>query len=230
MAEKKLLCAAKHGLALSEFVSPAEFPCVAWDFWRRMDMGVTNNRCELRCRVLELESSGRRDELRLHYLHDGQMRSETLPYRLADNQWHLVALGFSSHHFTLFIDCNQVSRTRILTFLHVLFSHKRICFWCFNCFPRQYRFSQVLNCLETCINVARRLHLTLNAVWVVKLQSQSLQGVNSYANLGFVKAYFQNQTRSKQEHRQNEWVFHNKFMSSSPWLRETVWTCEKYWS
>ena len=60
------------------------------------------------CRVLELESSGRRDEIRLHYLHEGQIRTETLPYRLADNRWHLVALGFSSHHCILYIDCNKV--------------------------------------------------------------------------------------------------------------------------
>ena len=60
------------------------------------------------CRLLELESSGRRDEIRLHYLHEGQIRTETLPYRLADNRWHLVALGFSAHHCILYIDCNKV--------------------------------------------------------------------------------------------------------------------------
>ena len=75
---------------------------------RKNDVKTINCLCNCYCRVLELESSGRRDEIRLHYLHEGQIRTETLPYRLADNRWHLVALGFSSHHCILYIDCNKV--------------------------------------------------------------------------------------------------------------------------
>ena len=85
------------------------------------------------CRVLELESSGRRDEIRLHYLHEGQIRTETLPYRLADNRWHLVALGFSSHHCILYIDCNKVrslvdlSHKRPLWLQTLRTSRRKIC-------------------------------------------------------------------------------------------------------
>ena len=59
-------------------------------------------------RYLELESSGLRDELRLYYSHHRQTEIETFPFRLADNQWHKLALGFSPNHVEVFIDCNKV--------------------------------------------------------------------------------------------------------------------------
>lgn len=43
------------------------------------------------CRYLELQSSGRKDEIRLHYTgYDAMVHIETFPYHLADNIWHKV--------------------------------------------------------------------------------------------------------------------------------------------
>ncbi|KAJ8777701.1 hypothetical protein J1605_014354 [Eschrichtius robustus] len=55
----------------------------------------------------ELESSGLRDEIRYHYIHDGKPRTEALPYRMADGQWHKVALSVSASHLLLHVDCNR---------------------------------------------------------------------------------------------------------------------------
>lgn len=66
-------------------------------------------------RFLELESSGRRDEIRLHYAHDQQIRSETFPFRLADNHWHRIALTFSGNHVTLYINCSKIYERVILS-------------------------------------------------------------------------------------------------------------------
>ena len=66
-------------------------------------------------RFLELESSGRRDELRLHYTHDQQTHVETFPYRIADNRWYQIALTLSANHVTLYINCSKIYERVILT-------------------------------------------------------------------------------------------------------------------
>ncbi|OWF42735.1 protein kinase C-binding protein NELL1-like [Mizuhopecten yessoensis] len=66
-------------------------------------------------RFLEIESSGRRDEIRFHYTHDQQTLVETFPYRLADNQWHKLALSLSGTHVKLFVDCNRIYERVIKT-------------------------------------------------------------------------------------------------------------------
>ncbi|XP_041352530.1 protein kinase C-binding protein NELL1-like isoform X2 [Gigantopelta aegis] len=66
-------------------------------------------------RFLEIESSGRRDEIRFHYTHDQQVRVETFPYRLADNTWHRVALTLSGTHVTLLVNCSKVYERVIQT-------------------------------------------------------------------------------------------------------------------
>lgn len=43
-------------------------------------------------RYLELQSSGRKDEIRLHYIHNGAIHVETFPYRIADQRWHKVTV------------------------------------------------------------------------------------------------------------------------------------------
>ncbi|KAJ1182111.1 hypothetical protein NDU88_007306, partial [Pleurodeles waltl] len=53
----------------------------------------------------ELESSGQRDEIRYHYRFNGKSRTETFPYRLADGQWHKIALSISASHLLLHVDC-----------------------------------------------------------------------------------------------------------------------------
>uniref|UniRef100_A0A8D3DRU3 Neural EGFL like 1 n=1 Tax=Scophthalmus maximus TaxID=52904 RepID=A0A8D3DRU3_SCOMX len=56
----------------------------------------------------ELESSGVREEIRYHYRFKGKPRSESFPYRLADGQWHKIALTISATHLLLHVDCNRI--------------------------------------------------------------------------------------------------------------------------
>ncbi|KAI9519722.1 Protein kinase C-binding protein nell2 [Dissostichus eleginoides] len=60
-------------------------------------------------RFLELESSGQRSEVRLHYRTKGQQpHTEVFPYSLADDQWHKVSVAVSASHVILHIDCNRI--------------------------------------------------------------------------------------------------------------------------
>ncbi|XP_051159615.1 protein kinase C-binding protein NELL1-like isoform X2 [Leptopilina boulardi] len=63
-------------------------------------------------RYLELQSSGRKDELRLHYVsrQDGTIHVERFPYRLADGAWHKVALIISGSQVELLVDCHPLYR------------------------------------------------------------------------------------------------------------------------
>lgn len=73
-------------------------------------------------RFLEVESSGRRDEIRLHYIHNDRSHTEVFPYHLADNQWHKLALSFVDNFVQLYIDCVKVYERQIkdidLGFVH----------------------------------------------------------------------------------------------------------------
>ncbi|KAG8224796.1 hypothetical protein J437_LFUL002241, partial [Ladona fulva] len=65
-------------------------------------------------RYLELQSSGRKDEIRLHYTtHDRLVRVESFPYRLADNTWHKVAVSISGPQVDLMVDCHRLYRRLI---------------------------------------------------------------------------------------------------------------------
>ncbi|XP_016659491.1 protein kinase C-binding protein NELL1 isoform X5 [Acyrthosiphon pisum] len=61
-------------------------------------------------RYLELESSGRKDEVRLHYVSQSSRRvhTEVFAYSLADGHWHAVAVTLSGTQARLFIDCRLV--------------------------------------------------------------------------------------------------------------------------
>ncbi|XP_031775988.1 protein kinase C-binding protein NELL1-like isoform X4 [Apis florea] len=63
-------------------------------------------------RYLELQSSGRKDELRLHYVsrRDGSVHVEAFPFRLADGAWHRVALSVSGSQVELLVDCHPLYR------------------------------------------------------------------------------------------------------------------------
>ncbi|XP_070182140.1 protein kinase C-binding protein NELL1-like isoform X2 [Littorina saxatilis] len=77
----------------------------------RQDLGDSGSIISLSSpsyRYLELESSGRRDEVRFHYTYDQQARVETFPYRLADGRWHKVALTLSGSKVTLSVNCSQI--------------------------------------------------------------------------------------------------------------------------
>ena len=82
--------------------------------------------------ILELQSSGRQNVLRLRYRHrkvrrKGGLQSkddegsssffmavETIPVRLADDQWHRVALTLSGNQLQVFLDCKYVVDLNIL--------------------------------------------------------------------------------------------------------------------
>ncbi|XP_071453142.1 protein kinase C-binding protein NELL1-like isoform X3 [Hetaerina americana] len=65
-------------------------------------------------RYLELQSSGRKDEIRLHYTtHDRLVRVESFPFRLADNAWHKVAISVSGPQVDLLVDCHRLYRRLI---------------------------------------------------------------------------------------------------------------------
>ena len=72
-------------------------------------------------RYLELQSSGRRDEIRFHYTHitaagATQIHTESFPYRLADDAEHKVALTISGTEVQLYIDCHPLYK-RVTHFL-----------------------------------------------------------------------------------------------------------------
>ncbi|TKC41452.1 hypothetical protein EI555_010354, partial [Monodon monoceros] len=59
---------------------------------------------------LELESSGHRNEVRLHYHSSGSHHphTEVFPYILADDKWHKLSLAISASHLILHVDCNKI--------------------------------------------------------------------------------------------------------------------------
>uniref|UniRef100_A0A8C1TFD3 NEL-like protein 2 n=1 Tax=Cyprinus carpio TaxID=7962 RepID=A0A8C1TFD3_CYPCA len=60
-------------------------------------------------RLLELESSGQKSEVRLHFQTKGQQTyTEIFPYVLADNQWHKVSISISASHVAFYVDCNKI--------------------------------------------------------------------------------------------------------------------------
>lgn len=79
-----------------------------------------NKRTQQR-RYLELQSSGRKNEIRFHYSAlepNGQLtfHTETFSYRLADKTWHKVALSVSGSEIQLLIDCNPL-HSRVTRFV-----------------------------------------------------------------------------------------------------------------
>ncbi|XP_064417638.1 protein kinase C-binding protein NELL2 isoform X3 [Latimeria chalumnae] len=60
-------------------------------------------------RYLELESSGHRNEVRLHYCTSNHhTQTEVFPFTLADDHWHKVSVAISASHVILFVDCNKI--------------------------------------------------------------------------------------------------------------------------
>lgn len=66
-------------------------------------------------RYLELQSSARRNEIRLHYLPVGSenTRMETFPYRLADGTWHHLAVTVSGTQIQVRVDCHELYKHSI---------------------------------------------------------------------------------------------------------------------
>ncbi|XP_058883490.1 protein NEL-like isoform X2 [Acipenser ruthenus] len=75
----------------------------------RLNSGVILSIHHADQRFLELESSGHRNEIRLHYRTKSQQaHTEVFPYILADNQWHKVSIAVSASHVILHVDCNRI--------------------------------------------------------------------------------------------------------------------------
>ncbi|KAL2102354.1 hypothetical protein ACEWY4_001522 [Coilia grayii] len=75
----------------------------------RLNSGVLISIHYAEQRFLELESSGPRSELRLHYsTRDQRAHTEVFPYSLADDRWHKVSLGISASHLVLHVDCSKI--------------------------------------------------------------------------------------------------------------------------
>ncbi|XP_036865489.2 protein kinase C-binding protein NELL2 isoform X1 [Manis javanica] len=74
-----------------------------------LNSGVILSLHHLDHRYLELESSGHRNEVRLHY-RSGRRHphTEVFPYILADGRWHKLSLAVSASHLILHVDCNKV--------------------------------------------------------------------------------------------------------------------------
>ncbi|XP_036745324.2 protein kinase C-binding protein NELL2 isoform X1 [Manis pentadactyla] len=74
-----------------------------------LNSGVILSLHHLDHRYLELESSGHRNEVRLHY-RSGRRHphTEVFPYILADGRWHRLSLAISASHLILHVDCNKV--------------------------------------------------------------------------------------------------------------------------
>lgn len=90
------------------FRNKSEFTFLATIQQRSSTSGVILSIRELEHSYFELESSGQRDEIRYHYRFNGKSRTETFPYRLADGQWHKIALSVSASHLLLHVDCNRI--------------------------------------------------------------------------------------------------------------------------
>ncbi|XP_060100930.1 protein kinase C-binding protein NELL2 isoform X4 [Heteronotia binoei] len=75
----------------------------------RLNSGVIFSFHHFDHRYLELESSGHRNEIRLHYRSGShRSRTEVFPYILADDKWHRLSLAISASHLILHVDCNKI--------------------------------------------------------------------------------------------------------------------------
>ncbi|KAI1883417.1 hypothetical protein AGOR_G00231220 [Albula goreensis] len=87
----------------------SEFTLLVMLKQERLNSGVILSIHSTEHRFLELESSGQRNEIRLHYrTRNQQQHSEVFPYTLADDQWHKVSIALSASHVLLHVDCNRI--------------------------------------------------------------------------------------------------------------------------
>ncbi|XP_058684278.1 protein kinase C-binding protein NELL1 isoform X6 [Poecile atricapillus] len=90
------------------FRNKSEFTFLATLQQKALTSGAILSIRELEHSYFELESSGLRDEIRYHYRFNGKTRTEVFPYRLADGQWHKIAVSLSASHLLLHVDCNRI--------------------------------------------------------------------------------------------------------------------------
>lgn len=82
------------------------------------------------CRVLEMQSSGRRKELRFQYRQAETVFSETFAVDVADDSWHKIALTLSDTRLDLYIDCvHRYTRTILPLDRQTLRGAKNLTLW-----------------------------------------------------------------------------------------------------
>uniref|UniRef100_T1J5F5 Protein kinase C-binding protein NELL2 n=1 Tax=Strigamia maritima TaxID=126957 RepID=T1J5F5_STRMM len=94
-------------------------------------------------RFLELQSSGRKNEIRLHYSHKAAVFVETFPYRLADGHWHRLALTISGNHASLLVDCQRIYE-RVILDVDSNFTGRNLSLWVGQRNARHFLFKGVL--------------------------------------------------------------------------------------
>ncbi|XP_017783191.1 PREDICTED: protein kinase C-binding protein NELL2-like isoform X2 [Nicrophorus vespilloides] len=87
-----------------------EFTISAWLRQEIGNIGTIVSFADENKRFLELQSSGRKNEIRLHYTSrvDSKVYVETFHYKLDDNIWHHVALSVSGSQAELLVDCHPL--------------------------------------------------------------------------------------------------------------------------
>ncbi|CAH0560230.1 unnamed protein product [Brassicogethes aeneus] len=87
-----------------------EFTIAAWLRQETGNSGTIVSIAHGMNRYLELASSGRKNQIRLHYTSrvDSKVYVETFPFKLADNVWHHVAVSVSGSQVELIVDCHPM--------------------------------------------------------------------------------------------------------------------------
>uniref|UniRef100_A0A8C7MWP4 Neural EGFL like 2b n=1 Tax=Oncorhynchus kisutch TaxID=8019 RepID=A0A8C7MWP4_ONCKI len=94
---------------LQKLRDKTEFTVLATLKQERLNSGVLLSIHYAEHRYLELESSGQRNEIRLHYrTRDQRQHTEGFPYSLADDRWHKLSVAVSVSHVVLHVDCNRI--------------------------------------------------------------------------------------------------------------------------
>nr|XP_027204344.1 protein kinase C-binding protein NELL2-like [Dermatophagoides pteronyssinus] len=76
-------------------------------------------------RILEIQSSSRRKELRFHYRINDTIYSESFDVDIVDDKWHKIALTISYSQLDLHIDCIHRFRRTIQPLDRYLFAHNK---------------------------------------------------------------------------------------------------------
>ncbi|XP_076334234.1 protein kinase C-binding protein NELL2a-like isoform X2 [Tachypleus tridentatus] len=94
-------------------------------------------------RFLEVQTSGRKNEVRFHYTCKDMLYVETFPYRLADNTWHQLALSVSGNNIEIYVDCSKIY-TRVLKEIEHNFTGRNVSLWLGQRTPRHFLFKGFL--------------------------------------------------------------------------------------
>lgn len=123
--------------------SSTEFTMLATIKQELRNVGTILSFSEGANRFFELQSSGRKDEIRLHYSHGKSELVETFPYRLADNTWHRLAVALSGDSVEVFVDCNRIY-SRVIKKLDLDTANRNLSLWLGQRNLKHYYFNGVL--------------------------------------------------------------------------------------